>query len=186
MRAVGQARYAFDMMCERALSRRTHDRLIADMQMVQEAIADSYAELEQFRLFVLRTAWKIDQGHGYTPEVRKEIAISKVLSAKVMRNIVERALHIHGALGTSNEMPLGGLWQMAPAYGIWDGPTEAHVETAVRQILKNYQPSPGLWPTEWIPARLEAAQSKHAAALAEQAQWEAEAAQRLASSVAVG
>ena len=79
MRAVGQAQYAFDMMCERALSRHSGDAPIAEKQLVQEAIEASYAQIEQFRLFVLRTAWLIDQGRGYSSEVRREIAVAKVL-----------------------------------------------------------------------------------------------------------
>jgi acyl-CoA dehydrogenase len=120
-------------------------------QPVQEAIAESNAEIQQRRLFVLRAAWMIDQGKGYTLEDRREMAIAKVLSAKVVRNVVERAVHIHGALGVSNEMPVGSLWQLAPGDGIWDGPTESHITTAARQILKNHRPSPGLWRTQWLP-----------------------------------
>jgi acyl-CoA dehydrogenase len=171
MRAVGQAKFAFDMMCERALSRYSGDRPIADKQMVQEAIAESYAEIEQFRLFVLRTAWKIDQGKGYTHEIRKEIAIAKVLSAKVMHNVVERAVHIHGALGTSNETKLGAMWMLAPGYGIWDGPTESHVTTASRQILKDYSPSPDLWPREFLPRQVAEARERFASTLAEEQEW---------------
>lgn len=169
MRAVGQAQYAFEMMCERALSRRSGDKPVTAKQLVQEAIALAYAEIEQFRLFVLRTAWKIDQGHGYSPEVRRDIAIAKVLSFRVMRSVLDKAVHIHGALGTTEEMPLARLWQMVPAYGIWDGPTELHISTAARLILKDYVPAPGLWPSQWIPARLEAAEKKYAAALTERA-----------------
>ena len=44
------------MMCERALSRTTKGEVLADKQMVQEKIADSWIEMEQFRLLVLRTA----------------------------------------------------------------------------------------------------------------------------------
>ncbi|MFD9663551.1 acyl-CoA dehydrogenase family protein [Rhodococcus sp. NPDC059968] len=165
MRAVGQAQYAFDMMCERALSRRSGNDVIAAKQMVQEAIATAYAEIEQFRLFVLRAAWKIDQGHGYSPEVRKDIAIAKVLSFNVMRSVIDKAVHIHGALGTSGETPLARLWQLVPAYGIWDGPTETHITTAARLILKDHVPSADLWPSEWIPARMEAARTKFADAL---------------------
>ena len=166
MRAVGQAQYAFDMMCERALSRRSGDSPVAARQLVQEAVALAYAEIEQFRLFVLRTAWKIDQGHGYSPEVRRDIAIAKVLSFRVMRSVLDKAVHIHGALGTTEEMPLARLWQLVPAYGIWDGPTELHISTAARLILKDHVPAPGLWPTQWIPARRAAAEQKYAAALA--------------------
>jgi acyl-CoA dehydrogenase len=155
------------------LSRRSGTGIIADKQMVQEAITESYIEIEQFRLFVLRTAWKIDEGHGYTHEVRRDIAAAKVQSAKLMRNVIERAVHIHGALGTTEEMPLAQLWQLVPAYGLWDGPTETHVTSAAKQILKGYQPSADLWPTEWIPRKVEAARERFASALAEQDEWEA-------------
>ncbi|HXD90718.1 MAG TPA: acyl-CoA dehydrogenase family protein, partial [Candidatus Binataceae bacterium] len=59
MRTIGQVRRAFDLMCERALSRTTQGSILADKQMVQEKIADSWVDIEQFRLLVLRTAWRI-------------------------------------------------------------------------------------------------------------------------------
>ena len=43
MRTIAQCKLAFDMMCERALSRESHGKIIAEHQMVQEKIADSYA-----------------------------------------------------------------------------------------------------------------------------------------------
>ena len=42
MRTLGQIKKAFDMMCERALSRQTKGEILADKQMVQEKIADSW------------------------------------------------------------------------------------------------------------------------------------------------
>ena len=60
----------------------------------------------------------------------------KVLTPKVLHDIVYRALHIHGALGVSNEMPLAGMWAMLPVMGIADGPTEVHKVTIARQVLK--------------------------------------------------
>jgi len=36
MRTIGMAQKALDMMCERALSRESHGKIIADHQMVQE------------------------------------------------------------------------------------------------------------------------------------------------------
>nr|MDT0523015.1 acyl-CoA dehydrogenase family protein [Streptomyces sp. DSM 41633] len=60
MRTVGVCRRAFDMMAERAISRRTQGELLADKQLVQQFIADSWIELQQFRLLVLHTAWVID------------------------------------------------------------------------------------------------------------------------------
>ncbi len=65
MRTVASLRACFDMMCERALSRETRQGRLAEFQMVQEKIADSYIEIEQFRLLVLRTAWLIDKYNDY-------------------------------------------------------------------------------------------------------------------------
>ena len=45
MRTIAQCKLAFDMMCERALSRESHGRIIAEHQMVQEKIAESYAAI---------------------------------------------------------------------------------------------------------------------------------------------
>ena len=160
MRTIGMCQRAFDMMCRRALSRVTQGEVLAKKQMVQEAVADSYIDLEQFRLLVLQTAWKIDQVGGH--KARTEIAAVKVLTPKVLHDIVYRALHIHGALGVSNEMPLSGMWAMLPVMGIADGPTEVHKVTIARQVLKRYQPYEGLWPPEHLPERRAAARKKFA------------------------
>ncbi|MGH2728452.1 MAG: acyl-CoA dehydrogenase family protein, partial [Actinomycetota bacterium] len=100
MRTLGVCNKAFEMMCERALSRETKGSSLAEKQLVQGAIADSWAEIQQFRLFVLYTAWRIDRDGG-TAGVRKEIAASIIQAAKVLRSVVERAIHVHGALGVS-------------------------------------------------------------------------------------
>src|SRR6185369_12369853 len=65
MRTVGLVRRSFDMMCERAVSRTTKGELLGRKQLVQEMIADSWIQMEQFRLLVLRTAWRIDRYNDY-------------------------------------------------------------------------------------------------------------------------
>jgi acyl-CoA dehydrogenase len=160
MRTVGVCQKAFDMMCERALSRVTQGELLAKKQMVQEKIADSFIQLQGFRLQVLHAAWVIDQKGGAA--ARTEIAAVKVLTPKVLHDIVYNALHLHGSLGTSNEMPLMGLWSMMPVMGIADGPTEVHKVTIARKVLKEYRPSEGLFPSTHLPPRVAAAREKFA------------------------
>ena len=65
MRTVGLVKTALDQMCERALSRVTQGETLARKQLVQAMIADSWIQLEQFRLLVLRTAWRIDKWNDY-------------------------------------------------------------------------------------------------------------------------
>ena len=160
MRTVAVVRKCLRMMCERALSRRTQGGPLADKQLVQQAIADSFIQLEQFRLLVLYAAWHIDQGHKN--EARTYVAAVKVQTAEVLHDVVRRTLHLHGALGCSNEMPLIGLWATVPVMGIADGPTEVHKVTVAKQVLKEHRPYEGLWPRDFLPERVAAARAKFA------------------------
>ncbi len=161
MRTVGHAKKALDMMCERALSRETQGELLAKKQFVQGYIADSYAQLAQFRLFVLYTAWTIDKYNDYR-KVRKDIAAVKVLMPGVLHDIAWRALQVHGALGASNEMPFARMMLGASVLGLADGPTEVHKVTVAKQVLRDYRPSDDLWPTEHLPKKRAAARAKYA------------------------
>ena len=161
MRTIGLAQKALDMMCERALSRETQGSPLADKQFVQGYIADSYAQLVQFRLFVLYTAWEIDRYNDYR-RVRKDIATAKFVMPTVLHDIAWRAMQVHGALGTTNEMPFFGMIHAAGVMGLADGPTEVHKVTVARQVLRDYKPSDDVWPTEWIPKKLEAAKARFA------------------------
>jgi len=152
MRTVGNAQRCLDMMAERALSRTTKGRTLADMQAVQNMIADSYSEIQQFRLFVTYTAWQIDKYQDYN-RVRKDIAAIKVLTPKVMEAVGKRAIQIHGALGTTYDLPLTRMFASGLMLALADGPTEVHQTTVAKQVLRQYKPTGGLWPTEYIPHR---------------------------------
>jgi acyl-CoA dehydrogenase len=161
MRTIGLAQQAIDMMCERALSRETQGSRLSDKQFVQGYIADSYAQLAQFRLFVLHTAWAIDTHNDYR-KVRKDIAAVKVLMPGVLHDIAHRALQVHGALGVSNEMPFLKMVLGASVLGLADGPTEVHKVTVAKQVLRDHSPAEGLWPSQHLPTRLAAAREKYA------------------------
>ena len=156
MRTVGQIKRAFDMMCERALSRTTKGEILADKQLVQEKIADSWIEMESFRLMVLRTAWRIDQYNDYL-KVRKDIAAIKAMMPKVYHDVVSRCIQVHGALGISNELPLSGMLLGSFVMGIADGPTEVHKVTIARQVLRDYESTEALFPAYTLPNRRAAA-----------------------------
>ncbi len=164
MRTIGMARRGLDAMCERALSRQVSGGLLADKQFVQGYIAESYAQIMQFRLYVLYTAWLIDKHNDYR-KVRKDIAAIKVLMPGVLHDIAWRAIQIHGALGVSNEMPFHSMMMAASVMGLADGPTEVHKVTVARQVLRDHSATDDLWPTQHLPKRRAAAREKFAALL---------------------
>jgi len=168
MRVVGKCQRALDMMCERALSRRTQGKRLSDHQFVQGFIADSAIQLQQFRLLVLHTAWTIDtQPLG---AARAGIAMCKVGISQVQHDIIYRALHLHGSLGTTHETPLAAWWAAVPNLELADGPTEVHKVTVAKQTLRGYQAAPGLFPTYHLPPKIEAARERHAVILKEHGQ----------------
>lgn len=156
MRTVAMARHAFDLLCERALSRETRSGPLSSMQTTQERIAESWIDLESFRLLVLRTAWLIDKHQDYKM-VRKDIAAIKVMLPRVLHDIAQRALHLHGALGVSNEMPFISMMVTAEALGIADGPTEVHKITLAKQVLRQYTAVDTLFPSGHLPTLREKA-----------------------------
>jgi acyl-CoA dehydrogenase len=164
MRTIAQCNRMLDMMCERALSRTTKGSKLSEKQLVQAMIADSWAEIQQFRLLVLQTAWKIDKYNNYK-KVLGDIAAIKVLMPKVMHDVASRALQIHGSLGMTRDMPITEVLLESYHLGLADGATEIHKLTVAKQLLRNYTAAPGLFPTKYIPELRKAAAAKYAAVL---------------------
>jgi alkylation response protein AidB-like acyl-CoA dehydrogenase len=159
MRTVGLVRRIFDMMCERAVSRHTQGESLANKQLVQEMIADSWMEIESFRLLTLQTAWKIDQYDDYK-RVRADISAVKAMMQKVLHDVSARALQIHGSLGVTHEMPFVEYLTESFVLGLADGPTEVHKVTLARQLLKGYRAAPDLFPSEHLLRRRAEAEAK--------------------------
>ena len=159
MRSLGVAQRALDMMAHRAKSRFTQGSLLADKQLVQEFIADSYTELLQFRLTVLHAAWLIDTFGEHA--ARKEIGVCKVLASSVLKSIGLRAIQVHGALGMTEQMPLTNVLLGGVALGLADGPTEAHKVNLARMFLKDYAAEDPEWPSEFADVRIAAAKAKY-------------------------
>ncbi|HVF76191.1 MAG TPA: acyl-CoA dehydrogenase family protein [Acidimicrobiales bacterium] len=163
MRWLGQSKRAFDMLCERAVSRYAHGSTLAEKQTVQNWVADSMAEMSAARLMTLHAAWKMDKVGA--PAARVEIAMIKYFGAQVLYNVIDRAIQVHGSLGFSTDLPLESMYRMARAARIYDGPDEVHRVTVARSALKKYTPTEV--PTEHVPTRRTAAQEKFAHLLEE-------------------
>jgi acyl-CoA dehydrogenase len=160
MRWLGVASRAFDMMCERATSRHAHGSLLADKQTVQNWIADSAAEMQAARLMTLHAAWVMDTEDAHAARV--DIALIKFYGAKVLHDVVDRAIQTHGALGYSTDLPLEQMYRFARAARIYDGPDEVHRQTVARRILARYTPPADGVPREHLPTRREHARERFA------------------------
>jgi acyl-CoA dehydrogenase len=84
----------------------------------------------------------------------------KYFGAKVLYDVIDRAIQIHGALGYSTDLPLESMYRHARAARIYDGPDEVHRQSVARRILKNYTPHEV--PSEHVPTRRAEAQKRFA------------------------
>ncbi|HET9719797.1 MAG TPA: acyl-CoA dehydrogenase family protein [Solirubrobacteraceae bacterium] len=160
MRWLGVARRGFDMLCERSLYRESHGATLAKHQTVQNWIADSAAEMQAARLMTLHAAWKMD-AEGILA-ARQDIAMIKYFGARVLHDVIDRALQAHGALGYSTDLPLEAMYRYARAARIYDGPDEVHRSSVARQVLRRYEAPADQVPTEHIPTRRERARRQFA------------------------
>jgi len=139
MRWLGQMQRAFDLMCSYSLERKTFGDRLADKQTIQNWIAESAAEIQACRLMTMQAAQRIDEGD----EARVEISLIKFYAARVLGEVIDRALQVHGGLGMTEDTPLASMWRAARAGRIYDGPDEVHKMVVARRILRAYEDGDG-------------------------------------------
>jgi alkylation response protein AidB-like acyl-CoA dehydrogenase len=133
MRWLGQAERAFELMCARATSRFAHGSLLSEKGEIQRYVAESAAEIQAARLMTLDAARAMDEGS----EARVEIALIKFWGARVLHDVIDRAIQVHGALGVTGDTPLEFMYREARYARIYDGPDEVHRMVVARRLLKD-------------------------------------------------
>ncbi|HSL66020.1 MAG TPA: acyl-CoA dehydrogenase family protein [Gaiellaceae bacterium] len=135
MRWLGQMQRAFELMCSYALEREAFGSRLAEKQTVQNWIADSAAEIQACRLMTMDAARKIDDGE----DARVEISLIKFHAARVLHDVIDRAVQVHGARGLTDQTPLAAMLAMSRGARIYDGPDEVHRMVVARRILKSFE-----------------------------------------------
>ena len=86
-------------------------------------------------MLTLHAAQKIDAGD----EARVEIGLIKVFGAKMLHNVIDRAIQVWGAKGVSEDTPLERMYRHARSARIYDGADEVHITTTARRRLRFYR-----------------------------------------------
>lgn len=135
MRWLGQAQRAFDLFCTRLNEREVSGGPLAKKQLMQQHVFDSYNEIQACRQVTLQAARAIDAGDP----ARIEIGAIKVAGARMLHNVIDRAVQAYGAKGLTDDTPLSRMYRHAREARIYDGPDEVHIQSVARQLLKRYQ-----------------------------------------------
>ncbi len=137
MRWLGICERSFGLMCTRAASREIRPGVtLGNQQTIQDWIATSRMAIDSARLSVLEAAWRLEKG-GLS-EARDRISAIKFQVARVMQEVVDRAIQVHGAAGITDDLPLAFFYRTERAARIYDGPDEVHKIALAKRILRGF------------------------------------------------
>lgn len=138
MRWMGICERAFSQMCRYAANREIEDGvMLGEKQMVQQMIAESRAEIDAAKLMVLSTALLMEKAGQKA--AAEEVSAIKFFTAKVLGDVLDRAIQIHGGLGITDDTILSFYYREERASRIYDGTDETHKASLARKILKKYR-----------------------------------------------
>jgi acyl-CoA dehydrogenase len=140
MRAVGLAEKAIELMCARAENRVAFGKPLARQGVIREWIAEARVAVEQLRLLVLKTAWLMDTVGNRGAHT--EIQAIKIATPKVVQEILDRAIQVHGAGGLSQDFPLAASYAAIRTLRFADGPDEVHKASLARAELARQAATP--------------------------------------------
>lgn len=108
---------------------------LADRQAIQWKLAKSAIDFQSAKYAVYHAAWNHDQGH----DVRHESSMAKYKATETLWEVLDRMVQIHGAMGVSSDLPLERWLREARIRRIGQGPSEIHLKTVARNLLKGYE-----------------------------------------------
>jgi acyl-CoA dehydrogenase len=137
MRSIGGAEKALELAMQRGMSRTAFGKPLMMLGGNRERVAEARIAIEQARLLTLQAAWKIDNVGVKNAMV--DISAIKVAVPKMLEEVVDMAIQIHGGGGMCNDFPLARFAAGARALRLADGPDEVHKGMVARLELKKYQ-----------------------------------------------
>lgn len=138
MRLVGMAERAIALMVERSQNRKTFGTPLSEQGVVRTWIADARVQVNAARLMVLKAAWVMDT-HG-SKAARHDIAAAKILVPRIVKDIIDNAIQLHGGGGLSQCTILAHLYAQARYLQIADGPDEVHLRSLANAEFKADRP----------------------------------------------
>lgn len=134
--AVGAARSAMDFAIRYAKKRRTFGKKLFNYQMIQQKVAEMYADIETGRLLVHRAAWEADRGDDSTISA----SIAKIFTTESAIRVVNEALQIFGGYGYTRLFPLEKLLRDVRLFTIYEGSSEILRKLVAEYAFTKYKP----------------------------------------------
>jgi butyryl-CoA dehydrogenase len=129
--AVGIAQAAYDVAREYAKERYAFGRPIAELQAIQQKLADMSTEIDAARLLTYRAAWLKEHDLPHTEAGAK----AKLYASEAARRQTAEAIQVLGGYGYTKEFPVERYYRDAKVTEIYEGTSEIQRLVIAREIL---------------------------------------------------
>ncbi|MCK6680950.1 MAG: acyl-CoA dehydrogenase family protein [Thermoanaerobaculia bacterium] len=137
MRCIGAAERALALLVERGARRVAFGKPLLALGGNAERIADLRIAIDQARLLTLYAAWRLDEV-GARAAIA-EISMIKVVAPRVLQEVADAAIQIHGGAGVTLDLPLTALFAQGRALRIADGPDAVHRGVIAKAEFRKYR-----------------------------------------------
>ncbi|MGC9227427.1 acyl-CoA dehydrogenase family protein [Caldivirga sp.] len=130
---LGIAERALTEAYNYAHGRRIYGGLLAQLGVIQNYLAQMYAQVEALRSLLYTTALMRDRGLG---EFTKYAQVVKFIGTSTAVNVTKLAIQVMGAVGLSTEMPLEYLYRDAKVTEVYEGANEVVLYSLFKMMGK--------------------------------------------------
>ena len=135
MRAIGVAERALELMIDRAAGRVAFGSPLIDKGVVQDMIAESRIGIDMRSSSTTPPTRWIPSA---TSRRRRRSARIKVAVPRIVLEVIDRAIQVHGAAGVTQFTPLASMWAHARTLRIVDAPTTSTDADRPPQIKRRH------------------------------------------------
>ena len=129
--AIGLAQGALDDAVAYAKERKQFGKPIAELQTIQNKIADMAVKIRAARWMTWRAAWLCDAGQPFT----KEASMAKLFATDAAMEITLDALQVFGGYGYLEEYPMARRVRDAKACQIYEGTNQVQRVVIARELV---------------------------------------------------
>ncbi len=127
---LGGCSESIEMTTAYAKQREQYSTPIGGFQAIQHYLADMKIAFDTSLYFLQKVVWMIDSGHDTTMEG----SVLKAQANEQYKFITERAVQIHGGIGTTREFNIGLFYRRAKAFEYVLGDTDYHYDKVAQAM----------------------------------------------------
>ncbi len=132
--STGYARRMLDTATRYATERKAFGEPIANFQLIQAMLSDSYAEIYAAQCMMRDAIAKADGG----AKILKEAAAFKMFASEMCGRVADRCVQIHGGAGYLAEYEAERFFRDARIYRIYEGTTQIMQLVIAKQMLRDF------------------------------------------------